>query len=429
MLENSKKNLTIHSLIEFACIYFLIFIPGGYQMNAYSGVLIMSMLLILSIVVFFKGAFKGNTITVQSEGLACISVIVACFIISSMLNGENGKQMTINIGFFLAAYVFSIYYSKNVYDYVERFVTLMYFLCVYSLIIWTLYHIAPFIIERLPRVVNSKGRVAYNAIFCTIYNNAGHIRNQGIFWEPGAFQTFINFALIFNLFLIKKKIKKYTIVFAIALVTTFSTMGFVVGFFCAFTYSISLFISTDEKHKKKVTILLVIFFIIFVFLVFYNNLSNQMKHQLFGKVANFFESFDVTSYDISKKTINRTSTSVRFDAFFKPFSIFNSNAIFGAGIDALDATGERLNYLNVCTFVNWIVAYGSIVGFILIFGLYKFCCCLHKNKFIRVLIFIIMLLAISSEDYKRNPSIILYSFLGYSIKYNTEFLEKKNEDY
>jgi len=65
----------------------------------------------------------------------------------------------------------------------------------------------------------------------------------------------------------------------------------------------------------------------------------------------------------------------------------------------------------------------------LIFGLYKFCCCLHKNKFIRVLIFIIMLLAISSEDYKRNPSIILYSFLGYSIKYNTEFLEKKNEDY
>jgi hypothetical protein len=50
-------------------------------------------------------------------------------------------------------------------------------------------------------------------------------RNNSIFWEPGVWQIYLNFALIYQLFFNKKVNKKVLTVLLINLITTFSTTG------------------------------------------------------------------------------------------------------------------------------------------------------------------------------------------------------------
>lgn len=54
------------------------------------------------------------------------------------------------------------------------------------------------------------------------------LRNSGMFHEPGAFAVFIELAVVINLFLYKKLFTKVNSVLIIALITTFSTAGYLV---------------------------------------------------------------------------------------------------------------------------------------------------------------------------------------------------------
>lgn len=52
-------------------------------------------------------------------------------------------------------------------------------------------------------------------------------RNNSIFWEPGVYQIFLNFALIYQLFFVKKIKKMNIFILAVNLITTFSTTGLI----------------------------------------------------------------------------------------------------------------------------------------------------------------------------------------------------------
>ena len=111
-------------------------------------------------------------------------------------------------------------------DFYAAFVKLFYFLSLFSLIMLGTYMLFPSIIRLLPIIRNRFGLPAHTAIFSTItsFGNMALPRNQGLFWEPGAYQTFINIAAAIVLF--SKNFEnirmKYTIVFAITIFTTFS---------------------------------------------------------------------------------------------------------------------------------------------------------------------------------------------------------------
>ena len=63
-------------------------------------------------------------------------------------------------------------------------------------------------------------------------------RNPGAFWEPGIYSVFINLALIFNLIKEKKIMGKKNIVLILALISTFSTAGYLAFFLLVFSYYI-----------------------------------------------------------------------------------------------------------------------------------------------------------------------------------------------
>lgn len=70
----------------------------------------------------------------------------------------------------------------------------------------------------------------YNNLFFITWPNSPDpiIRNQSIFWEPGAFQFFVNIALIMNLRFTDKLLSKRNIIYIITILTTFSTTGYFV---------------------------------------------------------------------------------------------------------------------------------------------------------------------------------------------------------
>lgn len=67
-----------------------------------------------------------------------------------------------------------------------------------------------------------------NMIFA-VFKTKSHmaiVRNQSIFWEPGAYQFFLNLALMVNFHFNRKLLRVDNVVLALALLSTFSTTGY-----------------------------------------------------------------------------------------------------------------------------------------------------------------------------------------------------------
>ena len=92
------------------------------------------------------------------------------------------------------------------------------------------------LVHKLP-VIPDRG---YDGIFYVFRDNFHPQRNSSIFFEPGAYQAFLNAALFIIFFtnsdVGRKRQWIYIVVLIAALVTAFSTTGFII-FFCSFSLS------------------------------------------------------------------------------------------------------------------------------------------------------------------------------------------------
>ena len=74
------------------------------------------------------------------------------------------------------------------------------------------------------------------------------IRNPGIFWEGGAYQYFLNLALIINLYFHRRPLFSFSNwVFVISILTTFSTTGYVIMCF------VLVYTFIGKSHERNIT--------------------------------------------------------------------------------------------------------------------------------------------------------------------------------
>lgn len=64
------------------------------------------------------------------------------------------------------------------------------------------------------------------------------LRNSGVFWEPGLFQVFLNFMLIWTLYRKKDKRFLYTVIVVFSILSTGSVMGYIImlAIFCIYAF-------------------------------------------------------------------------------------------------------------------------------------------------------------------------------------------------
>lgn len=387
--------------IVFVVLFGVILLTSGFGiLTTFGGTTTLGGCIFLTLIL----SFYYTNIKISTNSLLLALLLIASIFTTTLFHDDEIKSFIIFTIFIVIAFIISQTLRD---DFNIIYVKLFYFLSIFSLVMWIINLIFPAIIYSLPILTNENGHIAYTALFSTIssFGNVEITRNQGIFWEPGAYQTFINIAVTIVMFTnhFKEKKLKYIIVFAITVFTTFSTTGYIVFCGLVLTYCLNeqLTSKSTSRSLKYTSILL---FIVVVFLAVYSMLPTDIQIQLFGKLTHYF----------NDNTNRVSSTSVRVDAFLNGINAFLEYPLLGCGVTKLDTGGAYTDVIMTCTPVNYFAFYGLPVGTICLWGLFLYAKSLAQKNVLGIAIFICLLLSIISEDYIRHPIILTLIFLGTS---------------
>ncbi|MFQ5643121.1 MAG: hypothetical protein ACE5FQ_05405 [Thiogranum sp.] len=185
------------------------------------------------------------------------------------------------------------------------------------------FHLFDGVIRLLPRVDEGGPRAGYEGFFY-IYRSMGTSlgRNSSIFFEPGAYQVFLNSAL-FMLFFATTGLGAarkwiYVTVLLAALLTTVSTTGALI--FCAL-FGLAMIKSEVISGQAKMALLGVLVVIIVAF-------TARFQTVIFEKIDNFLQIEDVTdsserrSFDllVDLEIFKRHILGAGYQTYFQEFS-------------------------------------------------------------------------------------------------------------
>ena len=240
-------------------------------------------------------------------------------------------------------------------------------------------------------------------------------RNQGLFWEPGILQAFLNSLFFLEAFIVKRS-KALLIVIVLVIFTTYSTTGLAILLLQGLVYMY------NEFKKNKLLFLLIVSALIPIYLILEVNVQDKVQGE---KEASFQKRlFDLT----------------------QPFYIALENPITGIGLDAEQFqkfreefyfTSPTLNYIYNQTGVGLKVdvtdkgSSNSIMFLLAATGFPTACLFIYmffKQQIIRDkkwLWMIIMLISVMSEPLLLRPYFFIFIVSGFMSAYQKMIPHKK----
>lgn len=321
----------------------------------------------------------------------------------------------------------------------RSFTNIMVFLAVYSMLTYFVYQISPDMIKKFPLIINKAGGKAHNLFFSVVFPvNPGLVsRNYGLFWEPGAYQSFLNLALIFELFLMDRKHKLLNaILLYVAVQTTFSTAGIIVSNVIVLINLISSIFSKQKGRAKSrnVIIALSLFLVFLSGLTWFYQAPRRYQEAGYGKLIMQFNNIvlpktheqQILSTDKSSTEIisvenikndedlkKQVSKAGRFSAFLYPLNAFVSSPIVGVGFDKLTALANDVGYrFNTFTPINWFAENGVLFGLLLSLAFAGIILFTNLSIWIRILLMIPLFATIVTEQYDRSAIFYIFLFSG-----------------
>lgn len=388
-------------------LFLIIFLTASYTVTndvISSALTIVLWLALAAWLLMFLKSFKPELMLV-------FVILVAAMLISTLINGEN-LENAISIVFSVLVTLLYV----NIYDFETFktcFVKVMKFLCLISLIGFVLFLLFPSLNNHFVSY-NASG-YRFSNLFLYVHNGDS-VRNMGMFWEPGAFQTFILIAMLIECLKEKTDIKTM-LLFAVTILTTFSTTGYL-GMVMVFLLA---FMKKKDKYDKTRVAITWILLAMLVFVYFNQDmLFSTSTHSTFGKLISFFEDKQYNS------TSQVSSAAVRYYALIKPLQEFVKHPLFGCGVAGLSQNlYQYTKGMNTCTFVNWFAVYGIFFGSVMLCGFVKLSHRLGKNWLMSLGVVVVLFIATMSENYVNSAGMILLAFYGYAQSFVTE---KAHED-
>lgn len=324
------------------------------------------------------------------------------FLLSYIFNGENIRNcIALLFSFLVSALICS---KVSFRDFRNSYIYIMLVISSFSLVFYVIYSIFPFF-DNINQVTLSYGKTFSNFYIYISDTTESFKRNQSLFWEPGAFQAYLNIAIAFELFSKSPNFKRLNI-FLLALITTFSTTGYIALLILIFAYAM---FSNKVPNGKWLKVILIVFIIAFILVVikFASHPSNP-----FMKIVHFYNEQEWDgSGDI-------TSASVRFFAIVLPIQAFLEKPLFGYGYNGLTQyTLLFTNGMNTCTMINWFAIYGVFFGLMMFYGYYKLTSNICNNSLARKILFVFFFIVMMSENFAANAFFFLLCLYGYSNKY------------
>lgn len=333
------------------------------------------------------------------EMVLFISIIIIAHYI--LMNGIENIQIVVQIlVLFLVSTTYTFLEPEKNYQRIRYFVQAIIFTSIISTILYL------FIVLgiSIPYTGTTLGTNTIWYLENFTFDGRGFfgIRNAGIFWEPGMYQIYLNFAIIYLLYSgteWHKKLKKYLIAYlVIAIGTTYSTSGYVL---CAALIVYYILAYRKVNLKKIVLIILGVILAIYAAPLILNNINNKLS------VGNSF--------------------NYRYNDIYIGVKLILKHPIWGYGINS----DMYYQYHSISTGVLRGNSNG-IMNILIYFGfiglpIYFYCFTKTINIFKDVLskesrgaIWIWLIVSVCSEPIVLHPFIFFFIGLGVSCKNNRE---------
>jgi len=317
-------------------LIFLVVLSGGsvlFVMYRNIGYII---IFLLSLILLFNSDIKSSTL--KAIVLTSISI---CAIFYSTYIFAIAEQSVLKYLFILLmsiGAVFVVAYFKNNYKN-QRVVNLLYVVLKLFLFHGLLSFVLSFIVEDY-LVSFTSGHYEAKTLFHVFYygheinfNNLLEFklyRNQGLFWEAGVFQVFLNILFFLEAFIIKRsKLLLYLVSFVI--LTTYSTTGFIV----LFIQLLVLFFQNSNNRVYLIPTVLV------VMLPLYMLFKINIEQKIYGE--------------------SEMSFQIRLFDFIQPIGIALDNPLTGIGLDRDKFVEYRYSYFLPINSINKIQELSGIM--------------------------------------------------------------------
>ncbi|CAD7767056.1 MAG: hypothetical protein DNFNHJIP_00462 [Candidatus Argoarchaeum ethanivorans] len=237
-------------------------------------------------------------------------------------------------------------------------------------------------------------------------------RNAGMFWEAGAFAGYMNLSLLF-LGILRKQIPRrhhigYLIIFTIAILSSKSTMGYIV-------YPFGLLFNLDltlVKDRIKNTLSGKAIFILFVFIpiLVFASLTSYKKFEFMGNKI-------IRQVEVAIYKQNPSWYLSRFGSLLLNIELIKEYPFFGVGPGNNADILMGLNKLDRSSGMG-----NGMAGFITNFGMVGFCCfliCVYwgfrkygQNKYKSALAVAVIVLTLQGEGFLNHALYMGLFFLG-----------------
>jgi hypothetical protein len=344
--------------------------------------------LVLAIFVFIV-SFNYYTKSFFKFFFSIIGMLTVLFTIQYFVLGFVSLLGILNM--YAKIFIAGTAFYVNKQHFFKRFLNVMFFLAIISLLFYSADIITKGIHRYIPAPFSTNDRFYYFFYHSRIYRYMEMYRNPGMFWEPGVFSNYLVICLAFILpkyeNLLKKEKKKLLVVF-IALITTLSTTGYIV----ASVVVISKFLLANKLRFKHVFLLL-LFLSIGIFV--YNNtyfLKDKLESQTERALASEGQ-FDKTRLG-----------SLLFDLHY-----IKKHPIVGNGLHAKTRYAdhphlqmeESLGHGN--GFSQFIVSYGLLFGLMFFYLVYKRINSIYSHRWFSLVFVLIVILNLQGEPLMNYP--------------------------
>jgi hypothetical protein len=258
----------------------------------------------LLIVFFGLLLLRYNITKIKINKLIILYMTGFLFIIILNKESQYDSILVLVVRFAIALFIIHIFDFQK---FSKIFIDIILLISFFSLFTWVIVYFN--IHSFLPDFVGIDSRHLRNFIFFGVWENFityAIFKNSGLWWEPGAFQVFVNLAFIFAI--INKSInqKKYIII-TITIITIGSTTGFIVFLLLSYIY-FKRNITSSNKNRIIKIILFIFFFILISLYV------SPLIHDKFNSESNSIVSFLSRYYD-----------------FIISYNMFTDNILIGYG--------------------------------------------------------------------------------------------------
>lgn len=330
--------------------------------------------------------------------------------LASNLNNYIGLLLTIMCSFFIAKIC-------SFDKFIELFSKTMFVFSLIGLVVFFVQRIVGIQASSMFFLNETRSLLINNFFF--LYTEplitSGLSRITSIFWEPGVYATFLIFALLFQLVFAKKTNWFFIATFAVSLILTRSTAGYIL-----LVFVIIAFASEKIKNQNWIWLYIAVICVAGLFFIFSNEIIDFLKDFMPDVFSKIFNSTDA-SY----------TTRILSPYYF--FLVFLQNPLFGLGGTtalsvyysivpqaAIDAGTSSSAYILAS-----IGVLGMLFTLIPLIGIIR---TKRINIFTKLLVCIIFLALMNKENHTNILAVssIYFIFLTRSAREKADFVFKKN---